>query len=424
MNPWQCPSAPRTASRGRTRLLSCVGRWLVLLASGFMPARSQAQDNDAFRPYLGFRYGEFDARWNVHDLWGFSLGANLDRHWGVELSSDIFQEFLDDGVLGKVGEESVITLMPQVRYRLPLGRRRLVPYVVGGAGPAFLQFNDRTRAAAGVKINAEGTVPAVALGGGLDYFVMDNVALNLEGKYLWVEPLSVSLGAKRTELDLSSALMTVGLRVYFRENEPRPLAAATGSGLLRPYFGLRLGGSGLIDRRLDAGLRLGNLASSKFSTFNKAGGVALGVNLGDRWGFELAGDTTEFNLVADPLGAVGEYAVYTVIPELVLRQPVGAGRWVAYAQTGAGLAYGEFNDAKPRSQGQAIRGKGMYPAMRADLGAEYFLISNFSVHADLRYLYTWSHDFRINATRFRDTDFSAFQIQLGFRIYFNRPPAS
>jgi opacity protein-like surface antigen len=103
---------------------------------------------------------------------------------------------------------------------------------------------------------------------------------------------------------------------------------------------------------------------------------------------------------------------------------VGAGRCVAYAQAGAGLAYGEFNDAKPASRGQVIRGKGMHPALRADLGAEYFLISNFSVNADLRYLYTWGHDFRVNESRFRDTDFSAFQIQIGFRIYFNRPPAS
>lgn len=417
-------SAPRAGWRGDTRLLGCVGVWLLLFAGWFKPARSQAQDSDAFRPYLGFRYGEFDARWNVHDLWGFSLGANLDRHWGVELTSDIYQEFLDAGGPRKVGEESVITLMPQVRYRLPLWRRRLVPYVIGGAGPAFLQFNDRTRAAAGLKVSAEGTVPAVALGGGVDYFVMDNVALNLEGKYLWVEPLSVSIGSKRTELDVSSALMTVGLRVYFRENDPRPIASQGDSGLLRPYFGLRLGGSALIDRHLSDGLRLSNLASSKFSTFNKAGGVTLGLNVGERWGVELAGDTTEFNLVADPLGAVGEYAVYTVIPQLVLRQPLGAGRWVAHAQAGAGLAYGEFNDAKPASLGQSIRGKGLYPAMRADLGAEYFLISNFSVNADLRYLYTWGHDFRVNETRFRNTDFSALQLQIGFRLYFNRPPAS
>lgn len=424
MNRSPAHADPRPGWRSCTRLLGCVSVWFLLLAGWFKPARSQGQDSDAFRPYLGFRYGEFDARWNVHDLWGFSLGANLDRHWSVELASDIFQEFLDDGGPSKVGEESVITLMPQVRYRLPLGRRRLVPYVIGGAGPAFLQFNDRTRAAAGLKISADGTVPAVALGGGLDYYVMDNVALNLEGKYLWVEPLSVSIGPRRTELDVSSALMTVGLRVYFRENEPRPIAPPGDATMLRPYFGVRLGGSALIDRQLGAGLRLGNLASSKFSTFNKAGGVALGLNVGDRWGVELAGDTTEFNLVAEALGAVGEYAAYTVVPQLVLRQPVGAGRCVAYAQAGAGLAYGEFNDAKPASRGQVIRGKGMHPALRADLGAEYFLISNFSVNADLRYLYTWGHDFRVNESRFRDTDFSAFQIQIGFRIYFNRPPAS
>ena len=45
--------------------------------------------------------------------------------------------------LGTIGEYGVFALMPQVRLRYPLFRGRLVPYVIGGAGVAFTDFNDR-----------------------------------------------------------------------------------------------------------------------------------------------------------------------------------------------------------------------------------------------------------------------------------------
>ena len=75
--------------------------------------------------------------------------------WGVELALDAFQLGLRNKDYKLVGELTSLSLMPQVRYRQPFLNNRLVPYLVLGVGPSFLQFNDRKSAGFGKNIVAE-----------------------------------------------------------------------------------------------------------------------------------------------------------------------------------------------------------------------------------------------------------------------------
>ncbi|MFM7100985.1 MAG: outer membrane protein [Verrucomicrobiota bacterium] len=384
------------------------------------PAR--AEDSDAFRPYLGFRYGEFNVAWDVHDLWGFSLGANLDRHWSVELGSDLFEVDLLDSAGRKRGEVSVIDLVPTVRYRLPLFQGRLVPYLLAGAGPSFIQFNDRKAAGFGQQIDARGTVFSAAVGGGLDWFVTDNVALNLEGRYLFTEALGVRYEQGAHTLDASTPLLTVGLRVFFREIEPRPLPTQARRLRFHPYFGVRVGASHLVDDQLGNGLEVGPEVSAFLGDSNQTGSIVLGANLGRHWNVEVSLEQQEYNLRHPDWGDFSEYAAYAIMPTVGYRWPLGGGRWVPYLAAGVGAVYGEVNDIKPRGKGLVVEGGGFRPALRAGGGLEYFVTSNFSLTTDVRYLHTWGQDVTVNGVDFGG-DFSNVSATLGFRLYFTRPPA-
>jgi opacity protein-like surface antigen len=105
-------------------------------------------------------------------------------------------------------------VVPQARFRYPLlDGRRLVPYIFGGLGVSYAEFNDRK----GVHAEVRGTDLglAVAIGGGLEYFLTQNIALGVETKYLLTRghKLRDERGTQATRVD--AFLVAVGLRVYF-----------------------------------------------------------------------------------------------------------------------------------------------------------------------------------------------------------------
>jgi opacity protein-like surface antigen len=84
---------------------------------------------------------------------------------------------------------------------------------------------------------------------------------------------------------------------------------------------------------------------------------------------------------------------------------------------GVGITYAEYNDAKLPSIGLRVDSKGIYPALGVGAGLEYFVVRNFSLNADARWLYTWDHEIKIADTLKGTGDFSAVQFNLGFRVY-------
>ena len=111
---------------------------------------------------------------------------------------------------------AVWTLIPQVRVRFPLVKDRLVPYLLGGAGAAFIETNDRTPlgdSAAVPRFSARSWARAAMLGGGIEYFIADNMTLGIEGKYLYHRD-DVETDGKDDRVKLDAAVVTFGIRIY------------------------------------------------------------------------------------------------------------------------------------------------------------------------------------------------------------------
>jgi hypothetical protein len=51
---------------------------------------------------------------------------------------------------------------------------------------------------------------------GVDYFLVRNIAVGVEGKYLIVRGHDVTVAGETSSLNLDSFVTSLGLRVYFR----------------------------------------------------------------------------------------------------------------------------------------------------------------------------------------------------------------
>ena len=69
---------------------------------------------------------------------------------------------------GTIGEYGVFAVMPQIRLRYPFLGDKLVPYIVGGGGIAFTDFNDRKAPVFGVSVKDESTTRVGTIGAGIE----------------------------------------------------------------------------------------------------------------------------------------------------------------------------------------------------------------------------------------------------------------
>jgi opacity protein-like surface antigen len=345
------------------------------------------------------------------------LGADFSRHLGAELTLDFFERDYHYGPVGFIGEVSAWNVVPHVRLRRAVANRRLVPYVIAGIGPSFLQINDLSPNTFGREVDIEGWTFAISAGGGIEYYIADNVTFGVEGKYMYVNPIHGRINGDRVKVDMSSPMFTFGIRAYFDKDDRNDLIFNGEPAPNRFYAGVRVGGSGLTDKTWVHGVTLEPEASALWNTVNQTGGILFGVDLGRHFGIELAGDTVEQNIDVRGLGTIGEYSIGTIIPHARVRLPPIARRWSPYLFGGIGMAYGEFNDAKEIARGLDIDAKGFYPAIRVGAGIEYFMARNFSLSMDSYWLYTWGHDLQIPGVAGGKGDFGVFAVTVGFRVY-------
>lgn len=402
-------------SENLTRSRRCVGRFLLMLLTLFT-VTVRAEDADRVRPYLLIRRGEFNYVWGMQDAWGLGAGVNLNRYWGVELGVDNWDDSLKDPVLGTIGEQGIGAATIQGRFRYPLLHDRLVPYVIAGVGGTLYQFNDRKPYGFGHEIDADRYGFVATFGGGLDYYIADNIALNLEGKYLAFDPISIKVDGRTYDYDASNFAATLGLRVFLSANHPKPMVEMDDKVPVRLYFGGHMGGSFLTDNNWASGMSLTPEAPAWGGLFNQHQGLILGVNLGQLWSVELNAGGGEYTVEADGIGSLSEYAYASVIPHLRLRWPTKEGRWVPFVMAGAGVSYGEDNDVKPGSEGHDWKATGVYPALSVGGGVEYFIARNISFSAETRWFYTWGHEFELDGRK-GSGDFSNLQLLLGMRLY-------
>lgn len=104
---------------------------------------------------------------------GFYLRGRFDESWGLELSADFYAGSADNMEL----EQSTIPLMAGLTWHI-LPTSRLQPYVIVGAGVHFTRLEYF-----GGDYNIDLTEFAGQLGGGVEFFITENLALNADLRF-------------------------------------------------------------------------------------------------------------------------------------------------------------------------------------------------------------------------------------------------
>lgn len=206
-------------------------RWwliaLVSVASG--TGTCWAADTDAVRGYLGLRVGGQpvfshagkDSEITLENpgaeaLGGAVLGVNLNKHWSVELAGEREKTGLTQESTGrKTAEYAWYTLLAQVRWRYPLLNDNLSPYLFMGAGARFTQVEGKDSDSPVTFASDE--VFCASSGAGLEYFVMNNVAVGVELKYLFGADSQIGVSGRTHDLNLDAFIYTFGLRIFYPE---------------------------------------------------------------------------------------------------------------------------------------------------------------------------------------------------------------
>jgi opacity protein-like surface antigen len=97
---------------------------------------------------------------------------------------------------------------------------RLVPYLIGGVGYGFVEFNDRKPRGADLAITNKGSSGSYAatLGAGIEYFVTRHIAAGIESKYSYSPGHSLQINhGPEQDGTLQGVVVTAGLRVYLFE---------------------------------------------------------------------------------------------------------------------------------------------------------------------------------------------------------------
>jgi opacity protein-like surface antigen len=403
-----------------------------------------AQDSDQTRFYLGLRLGAqlfpdsqiangIEATKLDFPAYGASVGVNFGRYFGLELAADTFEPSLRTASLGTLGDWSVWTLVPQARLRYPLLDGQLTPYAIAGVGIGFAQFNDRKPSAAGVHIEAKDMSLVGAVGAGLEYFVANNIAAGIEARYLALRDQRVEVADLTRQTHPDSLLLTFGLRLFFPEvaagapssssragQTPPELERARDrddvdaselhdAGRTRFYLGLHVGAQTFPDRRI--------VESVEASSLQRAYGASVGMDFGRYSGVEVAADGYGPTLRASQRGAIGEYALWTIIPQIRLRYPLLEGRLTPYLIAGVGVGFTEFKNRKPHGIGLSIHARDTSAVGSVGAGIDYFVVNNIAVGAETKYLVFDAHRFEIEGVA-ATAHPKAFVSSVGLRIFF------
>ena len=354
----------------------------------------------------------------MHDAWGVAVGVNFNRYVGLELAGDNYEKTVKPPGYDELGEYAVWSFVPQLRLRYPLMNGRLVPYVIGGVGGAFTQFNDRKPPGFGVSVKTESASIIGSFGGGLEYFVSDNISLGFEMKYLAGSEQTLGVDGKSYHISPSGPLMMVSVRLYYPELSPAPLAESVERPPSRFYAGLRAGGALPVHNEIFSGIKAQTEPPAYGDTLDQLFGFVVGANFGRHLGGELSVEGFETMLNLDDVGGIGEYAVVAIIPQIRVRYPLLDGRVMPYAVGGVGLGYQEFNDRKPAGADLSIVEQKYGVAASVGAGIEYFLTSNIAFNFETRYLFSRGHSIQIDNGPWRQGNLDSLLFSFGLRVFF------
>jgi outer membrane protein len=156
-------------------------------------------------------------------MYGVNLTYFFDRYASFELSADYTEADVELSALGLSGNAGAIEQIPVLlTVRIHFSTNPKVnPYVGGGVGFYFNDFDtDRPVAefiyGPGADIEVDNTY-GFHVNTGIEVFVIDNLAINLDIKYIWsdVEAEVNVPGFTDEEFNLNALVTGVGLKYYF-----------------------------------------------------------------------------------------------------------------------------------------------------------------------------------------------------------------
>lgn len=414
---------------GVTRTAARAFALAILILCG-APRIVPAEDTDQFRFYGAGRLG-FNTRLNLRPVpgvevdrnqqsYGFSFGVNLGRYFGLEIAGDQSQTDLSVPGLGKIGEYGTFTLLPQARLRYPLLDGRLTPYIVGGVGAGRAEFNDRKPHGVGLEVQAQDWGLVGAVGVGLEYFVANNVAFGLEGKYIISRDHEIRINGQGGSANLDSFILALSLRLLFPETPAVEASPAVYDQPGRFYLGIRYGGSYTLERHVGGNIEAHpGHDSIGGSSLDQLLALAVGWDFHRMLGVELtAGGFSPF-LSIQGIGSVADYAMYYLVPQVKLRFPLLEGRLVPYVMGGVGMTYFEVKDKKPHSFPFKLEGTEVSLAGLVGGGIDYFVARNIAVGFELEYLISRDNTVTFQSQK-TNINADALLMSAGVRVYFGK----
>lgn len=154
-------------------------------------------------------------------------------------------------------------------------------------------------------------------------------------------------------------------------------------------------------------------------------GFSFGVDLNRYVGIEVETSQSQSDLQWRG-GMIGEYGMFTLIPQVRLSYPVLDGRLIPYFVAGAGFGHNEFNDRKRDGIGLSIHGNDTRIVGAVGIGAEYRVADNVGLGAEVRYLVSRGNEIEIEGTR-QTLNLDQLIVQARLRVLFPErgdPPAA
>jgi outer membrane protein W len=200
--------------------------WLVLLGIIFImssAATSQAADISG-RFGVGFDVGvnlpsDHDQDDNIYLGGNLSYAFNRYVMIGCEAG---YAKWDEDAAGADYGELRAVPVLGDLYVRHPFDIEdkgyTFAPYVVGGVGAIFWDFDEGAfLEAAGVSVDMD-TELALKAGVGFDFFFSENTAINMEGGYMWsdAEVQVQAIGARAAEeIDTEWWTIKGGFKYFF-----------------------------------------------------------------------------------------------------------------------------------------------------------------------------------------------------------------
>jgi opacity protein-like surface antigen len=181
------------------------------------------------------------------------------------------------------------------------------------------------------------------------------------------------------------------------------------TGEPRWYFGARIGTGFMLHHQVAPDIDV--------SSWAPVSGVFAGVHLNRYLGVEMAADLFEVELRVPGRRAVGEYGMFSLIPQVRARYPLLEGRLTPYVIGGIGVGHNEFNDRKPRGLGLKVDAEGTALVGAVGGGIEYSLANTIAVGVEAKLLLSRDQEIKVQGRGGRanlDALFTAAHLRLLF----------